>query len=259
VPRNIQTTLVTGGLGDIGRAIALKFANNGWRVVVNDIAPRSEGEARLEGWNAPYGSLLYLSGDNANRAEVEALLDNIEAKWSVPELVIANAGVVTPAPFLEMTEEAWRTHLDVNLTGAFHIAQASARRRVERGIAGSLLFTSSWVQDTPQANISAYCVSKSGLKMLAQTMALELGRYGIRANLVAPGIVMAGLSGRLFREGEANPQEFIDRIPLNALQSAEQVADAFWLLAQPEAAYITGSTLFADGGMSLFQFQPPKG
>ena len=94
--------------------------------------------------------------------------------------------------------------------------------------------------------------------MLAKTIALELAPYGVRANLVAPGIVDAGLSARLFREGKSDPQTFIDRIPLNALQSAEQVADAFWLLAQPEANYLTGTTLLADGGVSLFQFQPPK-
>lgn len=248
------SVLITGGLGDIGGAIARRFAREGYRIALNDIHHPDEAAKILETWDLA-GEVTYQKADCRNRAEVERMFATLNF---MPDIVVVNAGVVAPQPFLETTTENWALHLDVNLTGAFHVAQVAAQRWVQSGKKGHLLFTSSWVQDVPQGGISAYCVSKSGLKMLAKTIALELGAYGIRANLVAPGIVDAGLSGKLFREGKADPNAFTQHIPLATLQTAEQVAEIFWLLAQPAADYVTGATLVADGGMSLFQFQPRR-
>jgi NAD(P)-dependent dehydrogenase (short-subunit alcohol dehydrogenase family) len=218
--------------------------------VLNDIHEPEVAEEVLQSWEMREG-MTYRKADCQNRSEVDRMFSSLN---SLPDIVVVNAGVVAPQPFLETTPENWDFHLGVNLTGAFHIAQVAAQRWVQSGQKGHLIFTSSWVQDVPQGGISAYCVSKSGLKMLAKTIALELGAYGIRANLIAPGIVDAGLSGKLFREGKADPNAFTQHIPLATLQTAEQVAEVFWLLAQPAADYITGATLLADGGMSLFQF-----
>jgi NAD(P)-dependent dehydrogenase (short-subunit alcohol dehydrogenase family) len=241
-------------MGDIGKATALKFAANGWEVALNDLLSAHDALPQIATWDAPI--FHYWSADNAIRAAVDEMMTEIEATLGLPTVGIVNAGVVQPMAFLEMTEENWRYHLDVNLTGAFHVAQALARRLVAAKTPGRILFTGSWVQEVPRANIPAYCVSKSGLKMLAKTMALTLARDGIRVNVVAPGTVDAGLSAQLFREGKADPDEITRHIPLGALQTAEQVADAFWMLAQPEADYITGATLLADGGASLVQYDP---
>ncbi len=250
--------MVTGGLGDIGKATVLKFVHAGDFVILNDLLEVKAAETQIVSWGIPQEQWLYLCADCREREALHEAFDALEREGRLPSIVIVNAGVVAPVPFLEMSPEQWGFHLDVNLTGAFHVAQEIAQRWVAQKVSGTLLFTSSWVQDVPQQGISAYCVSKSGLKMLARTMALELGRYGIRVNLVAPGIVDAGLSARLFREGRADPNTFISHIPLATLQTSAEVADVFWLLAQPEASYITGATLLADGGMSLFQFHPPS-
>lgn len=247
--------LITGALGDIGGATVRKFAAHGWQVALNDVVPAEDAKNRLDEWKIP--AARYWQANNTDRSAVATMAAEIEASMGLPDVVIVNAGVVRPQPFLEMTDANWQEHLDVNLTGAFIVAQVLARRWVETGKAGHALFTSSWVQDTAQSGIPAYCVSKSGLKMLAKTMALELAQYGIRANIVAPGVVDAGLSAKLFREGISDPAAFTRIIPLGELQTAEQVAGVFWLVAQPESSYITGATLLADGGISLYQFRPP--
>lgn len=250
--------LITGGLGDIGAAIARKFIAHGWRTALNDIAPQAEGEARLaELFGENRARACYYAADNTDRPAVRAMVQTLVQGRGVPTVAAVNAGVVDPAPFLHISAENWDHHLNVNLSGAFHVAQAVAQEMARVG-GGVILFTGSWVQDVPSRHIGAYCVSKAGLKMLARQMALELAPYGIRVNIVAPGIVDAGLSGRMIRSGQADPAPFERAIPLHRLQTSEEVADAFWLLAQPEAAYITGATLLCDGGMSLFNWQDEK-
>ncbi len=252
-----QVVLITGALGDIGWATAQKFAAGGWKVALNDVAPKEETARQRAEQCAGSEPMRFWAADNTDRAAVDAMLADIEATFGLPGIAIVNAAVVVSMPFLEMTLENWQAHLDVNLTAAFHVAQAAARQMVAAGKPGRILFTGSWVQDVPDPNIPAYCVSKSGLKMLAKVMAAGLAKHGIRVNTVAPGVVDAGLSARLFRAGKADVSTFTAHIPLGALQTAEQVADAFWLMAQPEADYLTGTTLLADGGGSLFQFKPP--
>src|SRR5262249_10342289 len=173
-----KVVLVTGGMGDIGKATALKFAANGWQVALNDLISAHDALPQIATWNAPI--FHYWSADNANRAAVDEMMAEVEAQLGLPTVAIVNAGGVQPMPFLEMTPENWRYHLDVNLTGAFHVAQALARRLVATGTPGRILFTGSWVQEVPRAAIPAYCVSKSGLKMLAKVMALDLARCSIR-------------------------------------------------------------------------------
>jgi NAD(P)-dependent dehydrogenase (short-subunit alcohol dehydrogenase family) len=146
--------------------------------------------------------------------------------------------------------------LAVNLTGCFHVAQTAARIMLKQepqrdGVRGKILFTGSWVQDMPFPEGTSYIVSKAGVKALARNMAQELASQGIRVNIVAPGIVMAGLSKYVY---ETNP-EFGPRataaIPLGEFGTAEQVAEAFAFLCGPQSNYMTGSVLLVDGGASL--------
>jgi NAD(P)-dependent dehydrogenase (short-subunit alcohol dehydrogenase family) len=169
-------------------------------------------------------------------------------------VAIANAGTVASAPFLEITEAQWRTQLDVNLTGAFHTAQAAATRMVRDGVAGLLLFTGSWFGRVPWPEITTYVASKAGIEMLARQAARELASHGIRANVVAPGIVRAGLAKRQLETEPQYAARAARVVPLGELETVEQVADAFGFLCSPQSAYMTGSTLLVDGGASLFAF-----
>ena len=246
--------LLTGGLGDIGRAVALRLARDGHRVTLVDLASATDGRRaieRLAGDDpAAFDRLGYLEADVTRPAAIAAAIDALPSL----DVAIANAGIVRSSPFLEIRAEDWQAHLDVNLSGAFHTAQAAARRFVRDGTAGLLIFTSSWVAEVPWPEIAAYTVTKSGLEMLARQAARELAPYGIRANLVAPGIVSAGMAKHQY-DTEPQYRERVGRVvPLRTLQTVDSVAGAFSYLCSPDGDYLTGTTLLADGGASLHAF-----
>jgi NAD(P)-dependent dehydrogenase (short-subunit alcohol dehydrogenase family) len=241
--------VVTGGAGDIGAAIAAELVRQGATVTLVD--RKSEQEAGP--WLAragDRGSVVYRQADVRDRAALEDVLCSVDSL----DVAIGNAGIVDSAPFLEITPEQWREHLEINLTGCFNLGQVAARIMVERGTAGRIIFTGSWVQDVPWPEIAAYSASKAGLRMLARSMARELAPHRILVNVLAPGIVNAGLARRQLETEPRYARRVATVIPLRELQSAEQVARAMAFLCSPDADYITGSVLLADGGCSLFQF-----
>jgi len=229
---------ITGAAGDIGFAMARELTERGARVTVIDKAPAEQAD-----WD-------YVQADVVDREAVDAALGAIDPL----DVAIGNAGIVESAPFLEVTPEQWRAHLDVNLTGCFNVGQAAARLMVERGRPGRILFTGSWVGEVPWPDIAAYCVSKAGVRMLARSMARELAEHGIRVNVVAPGIVWAGMARRQFETDPAYARRASGVVPLGEFGTPEQVAKAAAFLCSPDADYITGATLLVDGGASLFRF-----
>ncbi len=255
-----QTVLVSGALGDLGWAISLEFASRGANVVGCDLRDAAGPEAAR--WRAEVdaagGQALYRAADIRRRAEVDAWVDAAVEAFGGVQVLCANAGVVRGVPFLDVSEDDWTWHIDTNLTGGFHVAQAVARQMVRAGEAGRIVFTGSWVQDVPWPEDGPYCASKGGLKMLARVMALELAPHGIRVNIVAPGIVAAGLAGRQLQTEPQYAARIARVVPLGALGTAEQVAHAVRFTASGDAAYMTGATLLLDGGASLFQFNPPE-
>ena len=244
-----RTVLITGGCGDIGRATALLCAREGAALVV--VVDLPEALAAQPPGDAP--GIVRYACDVADQRAVAALFANVEQAHGPPDVVIANAGIVESAPALEVTARIWQQTLDVNLNGAFYVAQEAARALVRQGRGGVLLFTGSWVGEVPSRQLMPYCVSKAGLQMLARCLALELAPYGIRANVVAPGVLDAGVSAQIFRQFPERRAPFEALVPLGTLGTAEQVAEALAFLASDGAAYVTGTTLVVDGGASLFQ------
>jgi len=247
--------LITGGCGDIGRATARRLIEEGARVAMLDICDNETGQ-RAAAAAGKAGSAVFLRCDVSSRQEVESALSEIQSKWGRLDVAIANAGIVRNQPFLEITPEAWARTLDVNLTGCFHVAQLSARIMSRQnpdahGIRGRILFTGSWVQDMPWPEGTSYIVSKAGIKAMARNMAQELADRGIRVNVVAPGIVMAGLSRQVYETDPDFGPRAIAAIPVGEFGTAEQVADAFAFLCSPRSSYMTGSVLLVDGGCSL--------
>jgi NAD(P)-dependent dehydrogenase (short-subunit alcohol dehydrogenase family) len=250
-PRHV---LITGGAGDIGSAIGRRLAIDGFHVTLLDLRDAAGGgqvaASVAAAAGVPTSRVAYARADVTDRSSV----DGVVASLPRLDVAIANAGIVASAPFLEITEAQWRSHLDVNLTGAFHTAQAAARRMVRDRTAGLLLFTGSWVGRVPWPEITAYATTKAGIEMLARQAARELARDGIRANVVAPGIVRAGMAKRQLETEPQYAARAARVVPLGVLQTADQVADAVGFLCSPNAAYMTGSTLLVDGGASLFAF-----
>ncbi len=240
---------VTGGAGDIGAAMGAEFRRLGANVTLIDRKPPEEAAPWLER-AALHGAVAYAQADVRDRPALEAALAAIDPL----DVAIGNAAIGHGIPFLEISPEQWREHLDVNLTGCFHLGQAAARQMVARGKGGRIIFTGSWVQEVPWPEIAAYSVSKAGVRMLARSMARELAAHRILVNVVAPGIVRAGLAKHQMETEPQYARRIRHVIPLGEPQTAEQIARAAAFLCSDGADSMTGSVLLVDGGCSLFQF-----
>ncbi|MBI2191432.1 MAG: SDR family oxidoreductase [Planctomycetes bacterium] len=247
-----QTILITGGVGAIGRVIVKRLADHGAFLAVNDIVGPAEAARILRACGVRAGRVRYLRADITDARAAQGLVRRA-AEWRRRlDACLCHAGRVEPAPFLEVTEEAWDRQMDLNVKAAFLVGQAAARRMVADGTRGKILFTTSWVQDVPWPEITPYHVSKSGMKTLMRGMARELAPYGIRVNAVAPGIVGVGMAKRQWDTDPSYQKRAKRAIPLGFMQPPESVADAMLFLCSSLSDYMTGSVLLVDGGCSLY-------
>jgi NAD(P)-dependent dehydrogenase (short-subunit alcohol dehydrogenase family) len=243
---------ISGGCGDIGQATARRLTSEGAHVTLLDLAPQDVLASDLLENN----SVSCEQCDVTDRNSVEAALRSVVAAHGRLDVVIANAGMVANQPFLEVDPENLRRTIEVNFFGAFHLAQVASRVMVGQtptaaGVRGKILFTGSWVQDMPFPQGTSYICSKAAVKMMAMVMAQELAASGVRVNILAPGIVYAGLSKKLHDADPAFRDRVAEAIPLNEMQSAESVADGYSFLCSSDSDYMTGSTLLIDGGATL--------
>lgn len=241
---------ITGGAGDLGAGMSAEFARRGASVTLIDAKSPAEAEPWVERVRE-HGDADYVQADVTDRPAIEKAL----AAMDHLDVAVGNAGITRSTPFLEISAEEWQDQIDINLTGCFHFGQAAAKLMVERRQSGSILFTGSWIQEIPQPRNAAYSVSKAGVRMLARSMALELGEHRIRVNIVAPGIVGAGMAKRMMDAEPKFARRFNSIIPLGELQTVEQIARAAAFLCSNEADAITGAVLLVDGGTSLFKFE----
>lgn len=237
--------LITGGVGDLGYASAVKMAAMGLDVALVDIKEDTE---RVEALRTNGTKVLYVRADVSSREEVQRAVQSAWDEFGRLDVCMCNAGISMNVPFLEYTVEQWNQHMDVNLNGYFHVTQEVAKRWVAGGTKGKIIFTGSWVQDIPYKLIAPYCVSKAGVWMLARCAALELAPHGITVNAIAPGIVEAGLTARELRDFPEFREEFMSLIPLGRIQQAEDVADVVGFLVSDASNYLTGTTITCDGG-----------
>jgi glucose 1-dehydrogenase len=246
---------ITGGCGDIGLAVAARFLDAGAHVVLADRVATGKGKAiakkRLKSPNASF-----VSCDVTQAASIDAAFAAALKFLGRLDTVICNAGIALNEPFLTVTEKAWAATLAVNLTGSFLTAQRAARimrrnRRKAHGRRGTILFTGSWVQAMPWPNGTSYCTSKAGQEMMAKVMAQELAADGIAVALVAPGLVYAGLTKRIYDNNKKFAALVDKTVPMGRMCSAAEVAGSFLFLASEDGAYVTGTTLLIDGGATL--------
>jgi NAD(P)-dependent dehydrogenase (short-subunit alcohol dehydrogenase family) len=229
-----RVAVVTGGANGIGAATAALLAARGATVWVFD----QEGG----------GSERSLRVDVTDRASIDAAF----ARVGTPDIVMVNAGVVREEDLLDHAPETWERVLAVNLTGAFHTLQAAARLMRPRR-SGAIVITASTNSYDGEARLTAYNASKAGLLGLVHTAANELGPYQIRVNAVCPGLIRTRLTERHFSSPEVL-RDYFRQIPLGRGGSPEEVAQAAVFLASDDASYITGATLFVDGGQMASKF-----
>ena len=246
-----QVAILSGGLGDIGRAIALELAGQGADMAIGDL--------QAAGLAAPFLAELEKRGrrarydlvDVTDAAAVRTWVQAVEQDLGTPTLIIPNAAIVTLANVRQVTPEQWSRELRVNLDGVFHLAQAAVLRLLHLHKGGRVVVIGSWAAHAPHEHIPAYCVAKAGVRMLCQCMALELAPFGILVNEVAPGYVDAGLSGRIFDAQPERRTKATQQVPIHQLIQPQDVAWQVAHLCAPRNAHMTGSTLLMDGGLTL--------
>ncbi len=246
-----QTVMVSGGLGDIGRATALLFARQGANVAIGDILPAAEANGFLNILNAYAIRSRYTQVDVTDAAAVERWVADTEAQLSVPQIIVANAAVVTLAGIQQISNQQWTRELEVNLNGAFFLTRSATARMLAHHVPGKVVFVGSWVGAVPSTRIPAYSVSKAALTMLCKCMALELASHNILVNEIAPGYVAAGLSGRIWEEHPGEFETALNKVPIKKIMSAETVAEQILRISDPGNEHITGTTIVIDGGLSL--------
>lgn len=246
-PERALVTLVTGARRGIGRVIALRLARCG-PVALNDIA---EGKDELEGVAEEVrgigGRALVAPGDVTEADQVDAVVKQSVEEFGRLDVLVNNAGITRDGLLVRMTEEQWRSVLEVNLTGAF-LCSRSAAKVMLRQRSGCIINMASVVGIMGNAGQANYAASKAGLIGLTKSMARELAPRGITVNAIAPGFIASPMTDKV---GEQARDKLSSLIPLGRLGTAEDVADAVAFLASDAASYITGQVLKVDGGMHM--------
>lgn len=240
-----KTAVITGATRGIGRAIALRFAADGANVVINgtDAARALDTSTAV----VKAGGLAEIClGDVANDCFGEELAASAMRRFGSLDIFVANAGMASFEPFLEMSAATFRRFLDVHVTGAFSTSQAAARRMVECGNGGRILHMASVAGMHAMFGYAAYSSAKSAVMALTRVSAVELAVYGITVNAIAPGPVQNEMMEKLW--GPERLRERARTIPCGRLAQPDEVAELAAFLAAPTASYITGQTIFVDGG-----------
>ena len=240
-----HTALVTGANGGLGSHFAQTLAAAGARVAIAARRPDSlrEVEQRIR---SAGGDACAVALDVSKRESVVAAFEEAAAKLGPVTVVVNNAGIAVTKPLLDHTEEDWLGVIEVNLNGAWRVAQEAARHMVRNGRGGSLVNVASILGLRVSAQVPAYAASKAALVHLTKAMALELARHRIRVNALAPGYVETSIN-RDFFATEAG-QALVKRIPQRRIGNPEELDAALLLLASDAGSYATGSVLVVDGG-----------
>lgn len=241
-----KVVLVTGAAVRIGAGIALRFAEAGADVIIHchsNLQPAEEIKKRIVDGGC---KAVLMQADLTQPPEVEKLFDVTVREFGRLDILINNAGVYPDKPLLEMQASDWQHVLDVNLTSVFLCTKTAAQQMIRQGEGGAIVNISSIEAQNPASGHAHYCAAKAGLDQFSRTAALEFGRYGIRVNVVSPGLIWSeGLEERW----PAGVQHFMKAAPLQRLGLPQDIADACLFLASPAARWITGANLVVDGGV----------
>lgn len=247
-----QHIIISGGVGALGIGIVKKLTDHGAVMTVNDILEEAEALERLKSADIDLAKIRYISADMTQKAEVLRFVEEAITGFGMIHTALCHTGIVTTVKLTEVDVDEWDNVMAINLRSAMLLAQTSVNHMLENDIKGQVIFTTSWVSETPWPEIGPYHTSKAGMNQLMRGFARELAAEGIRANAIAPGIVGAGMAKRQWDTDPDYKARAQKAIPLGFLQPVDTVADALLFMCSPAASYMTGSVLFVDGGCSLY-------
>lgn len=241
-----KVAIITGAARGIGEATAIRFAQEGAKVVVSNRGLDSLNEV-VEKIKEMGGEVLAYDVNVTNREQIQSMVDDVVAKWGKVDILVNNAGITADSQLLKMEEADFDKVIDVNLKGVYNCGQIVAKIMAEKD-GGVILNASSVVGLYGNFGQTNYAATKWGVIGITKTWAKELGRKGIRVNAVAPGFTMTPMVAKM-------PDKVLDMMkgksPLGKLATPEDIANAYLFLASDEAAFITGEVLAVDGGVVL--------
>jgi glucose 1-dehydrogenase len=243
-----KVAIVTGSASGIGKEISIRLGSEGATVVASYRgAPKGaiDTKATIE---SNGGRAILIEADVSKIADVQNLVEETYRQLGRCDILINNAGVEIRADFCDVTEQDYDTVLNVNLKGAFFLTQAFVRRLRDTKQPGRIINISSVHEDMVFPHFSTYCASKGAMRMLMRNLAVELGPFGITINNIAPGAIATPINQSLL-ENKSQLDALLKNIPLGRMGTSEEVAALTAFLASDDAAYVTGSTYFIDGGL----------
>lgn len=253
-----QKALVTGANSGIGESVAIGLAQAGADVFINYIDGDDAANAVVATIEKAGVRAIAHKADVSNEDQVAEMFDNAVRRFGTIDILVANAGIQRDSTLADMTLEKWNKVLSVNLTGQFLCARAAIREFLHRGIvpavsrsAGKIICMSSVHQVVPWAGHANYATSKGGIKLLMESMAQELAPKRVRINAIAPGAIRTPINTSAWNTPEAL-RKLLTLIPYGRIGEPEDIARAAIWLASDDSDYVVGTTLFVDGGMTLY-------
>jgi glucose 1-dehydrogenase len=245
-----KVAVVTGSSSGIGQAIAVRLASEGAAVVI-DYRGHADGaketQSQIQAANAQAKSII-VQADVTKIADTNNLIEQAWSQLGGCDILVNNAGIEKGADFWDVTEADYDAVMDTNLKGSFFLTQAFVKRLRDAKKPGRVINISSVHEDMVFPHFPSYCAAKGGLRMLMRDLAVELGPLGITVNNVAPGAIITPINKSLL-EDKSKLDPLLKNIPLGRMGTSEEVAGLVAWLASEEAAYVTGSTYFIDGGL----------
>jgi len=243
-----KVAIVTGAATGIGKAIATLFAHEGARVIIDYVGKPDTATEAVRQIEGAGGQARAIQADISDETQVKSLVQQCVAAYGRLDILVNNAGIETKMPFLDTPLDYWEKVIAINLRGPWLCTQSAVRQMVAQGGNGRIINISSIHEDLPMPTNTPYCMTKGGLRMMMRTLAVELAPHQITVNNIGPGAIDTPMDAPL-KEHPEQMARLLAEIPLGRMGRPEEVAELAVYLASDAASYVTGSTMFIDGGM----------
>ena len=254
-----KVVVITGASKGLGKAMALRFGEEKAKVVVNYRSTKKDLDEIVGSIKSSGGDAITVQADISKEEDVIKLINEAVEAFGTIDVMINNAGMENEVPSHELSLEDWNKVISTNLTGCFLGSREAIKYMVEHNVKGSVINMSSVHEQIPWPHFVHYAASKGGVKLMSETLALEYAPKGIRVNTICPGAINTPINEEKFNDPEAK-QQVLDLIPMGYIGKPEEVAACAVWLASKESSYVTGLSLFVDGGMTQYPgFQAGRG